>query len=236
MEENQEIKVVRIIMVIFIIFVFFIVITPMAATFLTYMIITNEGDINALAININSKGLGIGALIILGVIILLNIVSIFNKIIKLKQKVKQAASGIDVYLKQRFDLIPNIVETVKGYAKYEKEVLDNIIEIRSSYENIKDDNIEKVAEINNKYTKMLAIIEAYPELKANKNFLKLQKILSKIESQLQAARRIYNSEVTIYNIYIMSFPKNIIAKIFKFKVEKLFEIEAFERENIKVKL
>lgn len=187
-------------------------------------------------LNINIENIPQILLIVLGVIFLLYIIGVYNKLVNLKQKVKQSVSGIDVYLKQRFDLIPNIVETVKGYASYEKDVLENITQIRSSYNEIKEGNIEGLAEINNRYTKMLAIVEAYPELKANENFLELQETLSKIESQLQAARRIYNSEVTSYNITVQSFPSNIIAGVFGFKLEKLFEIEVVERENVNVKV
>lgn len=196
----------------------------------------NDFAVNVPNLNINTENIPQILLIVGGVIFLLYIIGTYNKLVNLKQKVKQSVSGIDIYLKQRFDLIPNIVETVKGYASYEKDVLENITQIRNSYNEIKDGNIEGLAEINNRYTKMLAVVEAYPELKSNESFLKLQESLSKIESQLQAARRIYNCEVTDYNIKVMSFPSNVIAGIFHFKLEKLFVIDEVQKENINLNI
>jgi len=170
------------------------------------------------------------------VIVVMWIVSIYNKFIHLTQKVNQAAGTIDVYLKQRFDLIPNLVETVKGYAKYEEAVLTKVTELRNAYINNKNEDLEVSATLNDKYNQLIAVMENYPELKANEGFLNLQKQLSKIESQLQAARRIYNSEVTEYNIKIHSFPSNILAGMFGFKEAKLFEIKAYEAENVNINI
>lgn len=165
------------------------------------------------------------------IIILLIILLIYNSLIKARNKVKQAKSGIDVYLNQRFDLIPNLVECVKQYSKYEKEVLTEITELRSAY--LKDStNIKNAEKINNKMNEIIALAEDFPELKASEQYLNLQRNLTKIESQLQAARRIYNLEVTNYNNKIETVPSNIVAKLFKFKNAELFQIEEYKRENV----
>lgn len=175
--------------------------------------------------------MGVG--IIITILIVLIIVK-YNKIKTLHNKVKQSRSSIDVYLTQRFDLIPNLVECVKGYAKHEKELFVQITELRAAYNQSKD--LKKGAELNNKFNDILLLEENYPDLKANENFLNLQKNLSKMESQLQAARRLYNSDVTIYNTDIETFPGNLFSTIFNFKKEDLFEIEEMKKVNIKVDL
>ena len=149
-------------------------------------------------------------------IIIIYILANYNKLVKLKNKVKQSKSGIDVYLNQRFDLIPNLVECVKGYANHEKSVIENITKLRTAYMK-NNKNIKKAEELNNGINGILAIAEGYPELKASEQFLNLQKNLSKIESQLQAARRIYNNNVTKYNTTIETIPTNLIASIFGMK-------------------
>lgn len=174
---------------------------------------------------------------ILGIVIILFLIILkqYNTLIKLKMKVKQAKSGIDVYCQQRFDLIPNLIETVKGYMKHEKEVVNNITRLRTEYNNTKD--LEVSQELNRQINSIIAIAENYPELKASEQFLNLQKNLEKIESQLQAARRIYNNDVTNYNTKISVVPYNTIAGIFKFKSYSLFELEDENAEkNIKVEL
>ena len=174
---------------------------------------------------------------ILGIVIILFLIILkqYNTLIKLKMKVKQAKSGIDVYCQQRFDLIPNLIETVKGYMKHEKKVVNNITRLRTEYNNTKD--LEVSQELNRQINSIIAIAENYPELKASEQFLNLQKNLEKIESQLQAARRIYNNDVTNYNTKISVVPYNIIAGIFKFKSYSLFELEDENAEkNIKVEL
>ena len=173
-------------------------------------------------------------LIFIAVIIMI-ILSKYNKIIKLKNNVKQAKSGIDIYLNQRFDLIPNLVECVKGYTKHEKDTLENITKMRAEYVN-GNKNIKNAEKINDGMNKIMAVAERYPELKASEQFLNLQSNLSKMESQLQAARRIYNNEVTKYNTCISVVPNNIIARLFGFKEMDLFEIEEFKRENIDINL
>lgn len=177
-----------------------------------------------------------GVIIIIVAIIIVLIFSMYNSLVKMRNKVKQAESGIDVYLNQRFDLIPNLVECVKGYSKHEKEVLRNIVELRTEYVNNKNNNLKQAQNLNNNMNKLIAVAENYPELKASEQYLNLQKSLSKIESQLQAARRIYNNEVTKYNTKIGTIPTNIIAKMLGFKEMELFTIEEYKKENIEIDL
>lgn len=173
-------------------------------------------------------------ILIILIILLLIILKQYNSLVKLKNKVQQAESGIDVYLNQRFDLIPNLVECVKGYAKHEQQVLENITQLRAEYS--KSKNLKEAEKLNNGINQVIAIAEQYPELKASEQFLNLQRNLSKIESQLQAARRIYNNEVTKYNTKITTVPSNIIAGLFGFKEANLFTIEEYKKENIKIDL
>ena len=168
-------------------------------------------------------------LIVLIVAIILVIFIQYNSITKLKMKVKQSKSGIDVYLQQRFDLIPNLVQVVKGYINYEKETLEKIIELRVQYNETKDIKVSET--LNNQLNNIIVVAENYPELKASEQFLNLQKNLSKIESQLQAARRIYNNDVTKYNTKINIVPYNIIATIFGFEEEYLFQTSEKEVKN-----
>lgn len=169
------------------------------------------------------------------VILLLIILIIYNSLVKSKKKVEQAKSGIDVYLTQRFNLIPNLVECVKAYAKHESGVFEKAIQMRTSYMNSK--SLAEGAILNAECNHIIALAENYPELKASEQFLNLQKSLSKMESQLQAARRIYNNEVTVYNTKISVIPINIIAALFKFKEAELFELETAEaKKNIEVQI
>ena len=174
-------------------------------------------------------------MIVVGIIVAIIIIYFlakYNKLVKLKNSVKQSESGIDVYLNQRFDLIPNLVECVKGYAKHEEEIFENITKLRTEYMNHK--NIKDAEKLNNNINNILAVAEGYPGLKASEQFLNLQKNLVKMESQLQAARRIYNNDVTKYNTEIQSVPTNVIAGIFRFKKLDLFQIEEYKRENIDI--
>ncbi len=170
--------------------------------------------------------------IIIVIFIVLFILIQYNQLIRLRLRVKQSKSGIDVYLKQRFDLIPNLVSVVKGYANYEKGLLDNIVKLRAKYNETQDAKI--CEELINQMNKIIAIAENYPELKASEQFLNLQKSLSKIESQLQAARRLYNIDVTKYNTKIKTIPYNIIAVMFRFKEESLFTISEEEKKVINI--
>ena len=171
-------------------------------------------------------------LIVLVVLIIFYIAE-YNTIKSLQKKVEQSKSAIDVYLNQRFDLIPNLIECVKGYAKHEKELLTEIVEERRVYENTK--SLELANRINNHFNSLLALQEAYPDLKASEQFLSLQDSLEKMESQLQAARRLYNGDVTLYNTKITTFPGNVIASTMGAKEIELFEIEEYKKENISVK-
>ena len=173
--------------------------------------------------------------LIIVAILLISVLILYNNLVKARNKVKQAESGIDVYLNQRFDLIPNLVECVKGYSKHEQSIFTEIANLRSAY--IKQPSDIKSAEnLNNKMNQLIAVAENYPELNASEQYLNLQRNLTKLESQLQAARRIYNAEVTAYNDKIAVVPSNIVASLFGFKEAKLFEIEEYKKENINIKL
>ena len=165
-------------------------------------------------------------------IIIVYVLATYNMLISKKNRVKQAYSGIDVYLTQRFDLIPNLVECVKGYMVHEKSTLEEITKRRQIYlenKNIKDGEI-----LNNECNQIIALAENYPELKANEQFLYLQKNLSKMENQLQAARRIYNAEVNVYNNKVLMFPSNLVASLAGFKVEEFFQAEEQARNNVNI--
>ncbi|MBQ9833590.1 MAG: LemA family protein [Bacilli bacterium] len=162
----------------------------------------------------------------------------YNSFVKLNNTVKEAFSTMDVYLKKRWDLIPNIVETVKGYAKHEKSTLKEIIELRNStYDNMSAN--EKV-DVNNKLSqginKLMAIAEAYPDLKANENFKDLSQQLTKVEDDIANSRKYYNGAVRIFNDKVQMFPSNIVAGMLGFKEQKMFEASESERENVQVKL
>ena len=143
---------------------------------------------------------------------------------------------MDVYLKKRWDLIPNIVETVKGYAKHEKETLEKVISLRNSaYENMSDEEKIKANEqLTSGINKIMALAEAYPDLKANENFKDLSNQLTKVEEDIANSRKYYNGVVRIYNDKVKMFPSNIFAGLFGYKAKKMFETDSAERENIKV--
>ncbi len=170
--------------------------------------------------------------IIIVVLLLIYVFFTYNSLIKKRNKVKQAASGIDVYLTQRFDLIPNLVECVKGYIEHEKETFEEISKMREKY--YKNRDLKDGEVLNNECNKIIAVSENYPELKASEQFLDLQKKLAKMESQLQAARRIYNSEVNMYNNKVQMFPSNLMAKLFNFKEEEFFQAEEQAKSNIRL--
>lgn len=173
-----------------------------------------------------------------GILILLigYIISTYNRLVSNKNSLDESFSTMDVYLKKRWDLIPNLVETVKGYAKHEKDLFKEVTELRSkSYQDL---SIDEKNEINKKLTttlnKLIAVAENYPELKANENFLDLSHELKNTEQDIANARKYYNANVKVYNNQVMIFPSNIIAKIFKFEKASMFEIEETERQNVKV--
>lgn len=167
------------------------------------------------------------------------IIIIYNLFIRDRNRIKEAWSGIDVHLKRRHNLIPNLVAVVKGYSQHEKSLLEDITQKRS--EAVKSENLSDKAPAESDLSGMLknlfVVVENYPELKANENFLNLQKQLVEIEDQLQYARRYYNGAVRNYNIRVESFPSNIIAGLLNFKQDNYFEITlATEKATPEVKL
>ncbi|ALJ03665.1 hypothetical protein APS56_00215 [Pseudalgibacter alginicilyticus] len=165
-------------------------------------------------------------------------VGIYNRLVKLKTLVEEAWSGIDVQLKKRYNLIPNLVETVKGYATHEKETFENVTKARSQAQSASTVEGQQVAEnqLNKSLLNLFAVAEQYPELKANENFLSLQKELSVVESDIEKSRRYYNGTIRDYNILIDSFPSNIIAGMTNFNKAAFFQIETEEeRQNPQVK-
>jgi len=165
--------------------------------------------------------------------ILILIIFVYNTILKKRNKLESAFSSLDVMLKKRYDLIPNVVETVKGYANYEKEVLENVTKLRNKIENKSDNTVEEISNEYNKFMKNVGfVIEKYPEIKASENFIHLQVLLNEIEEQISAARRTYNAHVESYNTYISMIPINVLASIFRFKKYNFFEISSEERDVV----
>lgn len=154
-------------------------------------------------------------------------VSIYNKLVRLRTMVQEAWSGINVQLKKRHDLIPNLVETVKGYATHERETFDSVTRARAGAMQANDLKSQEAAEnnLNSALIRLLAVAEQYPELKANQNFIQLQDQLSLIESDIEKSRRYYNGTVRENNILIDTFPSNIIAGMFGFGKSIFFELE-----------
>ena len=169
------------------------------------------------------------------IIITGSIISIYNKFIRKGNRVKEATSQIDVLLNQRFDLIPNIVETVKGYTKHESKTLEDLTKLRTSYNN-NGFSIKEAQDVDQKFNNVMLLAESYPDLKANTQFLSLQNTLREIENKLVYARSNYNNCVTSYNNLIESVPSNIIAKMFAFEKQELFKLDDTKKENIKIDL
>jgi LemA protein len=172
------------------------------------------------------------------VLLVLFVVAAFNSLIRKNQRVKEAWADIDVQLKRRYDLVPNLVESVRGYMTHEKEVFEKVTEARTRAMGTPGgkEKIEAENQFSQTLKTLFAVAENYPELKANQSFIELQRELVDTEDKIQAARRFYNSNVMDYNIAIKVFPRNIIAQLFSFKLEPLFEItEPEEREAVKVK-
>ncbi len=174
----------------------------------------------------------IGAVVVLG----LAVVVIYNGLIRSKNQVEEAWSDINVQLKRRYDLIPNLVSTVKGYAAHEKELFEKVTQARTAA--IGAQNPKEQAEAENMLSgalkSLFAVAENYPDLKANQNFLELQRELSDTENKIQSARRFYNGNVRDFNTKIQVFPTNLFAKMLGFKPYEFFEIEEGEKENVKV--
>ena len=175
----------------------------------------------------------IGILLIIFVYILI----LYNTFVRLNNKVDEAFSTMDVYLKKRWDIIPNIVETVKSYAKYEKDTFENVIQLRNNYDNLSNEEKIKINEsLSNNVNKIMILVESYPDLKANQNFKNLSNQLVKIEDDIANARKYYNGTVRIYNNKVEMFPNNIFAKLFGYKSKLMFMATVNERKNIEINL
>ena len=178
-------------------------------------------------------------IIILAVVVVLAVwvMGVYNGLITIRNKVEEAFSTMDVYLVKRYDLIPNLIETVKGYAKHEKETLDAVIKARNAAQSSGtiDEKIANENVLAGTLGRLFALTEAYPDLKANANFMDLQGQLKSLEEDVANARKYYNGAVRQYNTQIQVFPTNILAGLFKFTKKPLFEVEeASQRKAVKV--
>jgi len=178
-------------------------------------------------------------LLVIIVILVGWIIGIYNGLVRLRNEMKNAWSQIDVQLKRRYDLIPNLIETVKGYAKHERETLDAVVKARQQAINVSADNLEQKAQAENMLSQTLrslfALAESYPDLKANQNFLALQEELTSTENKIGFARQFFNDAVMRLNNKIQMFPSSIIAGMFGFREGQFFELaEAAQREAPKV--
>ena len=176
-------------------------------------------------------------IIVVVVLLILYIVSTYNGLVGMRNRVKDQWAQIDVQLKRRFDLIPNLVETVKGYADHEQETLKGVIEARNKFNVAKTPEEEMKAndQLSNFVSKLFALSEVYPDLKANQNFMSLQADLKDTEDKIASARQFYNDTVLTLNNKIEMFPSNILASMFKFTKEPFFEANEESREAVKVK-
>ena len=168
------------------------------------------------------------------VVIILAIIGMYNNLVKLRNNRENAFADIDVQLKQRFDLVPQLVATVKGYATHEKELLENITAARTAGVNASsiDDKIKADQQLTSALAGLKVQVEAYPDLKANQNFMQLQGELADIENKLAAVRRFFNSATRELNNAVQSFPSNIFAGMFGFHKEAMYEIEASQRAEV----
>lgn len=176
-------------------------------------------------------------LIIAVVLIVLFVWFTYNSLATGKVRIKEAFSGIDVQLKRRVDLVPNLIETVKGYAKHEKELLENVTKARTSLMHASSTHEKAVSDnmLSAALKSLFAVSESYPDLKASKNFLHLQEELSDIEAKIAYARQFFNSNVSSYNSTLVNFPGSVVGGIFGFKQEEFFEATDEEKKNVKVK-
>ena len=175
-------------------------------------------------------------LAVIAAFIILYVIATYNSLVGLRNRVNDQWSQIDVELKRRFDLIPNFVNTVKGYAKHESETLEGLIAARNSYLSAgsKEDAMKADNMLTNTLTKLFALTESYPDLKANENFLELQRQLEETENKISYARKFYNDTALQMNNKVDMFPSNIIAGLFKFNKVEFFKAQEAERENVKV--
>lgn len=176
--------------------------------------------------------------ILIGIAVVYAVI-VYNGLIKRKNRAQEALSDIDVQTKRRYDLIPNLIETVKGYMTHEREVLENVTKARTEALNADGNPVERAEEENmlsGTLKTLFAVSENYPDLKANANFLDLQRELADTENKIQASRRFYNSTVMELNNQVQSFPSNMVAKVFSFKEMKFFEVSSeAERQPVNVK-
>ena len=182
-------------------------------------------------------GIIISVVLLLIVAIIIWVVGIYNGLVKARQKVKNAWSQIEVQLQRRFDLIPNLVESVKGYMGHESEVLEKVTALRTSWAGAKtsEEKVELDNQLSGALKTIMAVSENYPDLKANQNFADLQANLKETENKISFSRQFYNDAVTMFNTKIEVFPSNIIANMFGFKAEPLFNVENEEaRQSVKV--
>ena len=179
----------------------------------------------------------IGVVAAIIVIIVIWYIVAYNNFIKMKNSIEEAFATIDVYLKKRFDLIPNLVETVKGYAAHERGTLDEVTAARNSVANSSttEERLQNENILSGTLRSLFAVAEAYPDLKANTNFLDLQNQLNMVETDLANARKYYNANVRMFNTKLETFPTRLIAKKFNFTKQSMYEVpNAAERENVKV--
>lgn len=180
----------------------------------------------------------LGIVIAVVVIIVLWYISAYNRFIKMKNNIEEAFATIDVYLKKRFDLIPNLVETVKGYAAHERQTLENVIAARNNVASsaTTEERLQNENMLTNTLRSLFAVSEAYPNLKADTSFLNLQGQLQQVETDLVNARKYYNANVRMFNTKLLTFPTNLIARQFGFTKQPMFETSSeAERENVQVK-
>lgn len=177
-------------------------------------------------------------ILIIAILLALYIMTVYNTLVRNKNDVEEGFSTMDVYLKKRYDLIPNLVETVKGYAKHEQETLTKVIEARNMAmaSSTVEDKLKNENALTGTLKSLFALSENYPELKANQNFIDLQNQLKSIETDIANARKYYNGVVKVFNNRIEVFPSNLVARIFKFTKKPMFEVDSGEeRKNVQVK-
>ena len=186
-----------------------------------------------------AAGILVAIIIIVAVIVVLLLIFIgmYNSLVKLRNSVEEAFSTMDVYMKKRFDLIPNLVETVKGYASHEKDTLERVIQARDSARSAgtPEAMMQSESVLSGALKNLFAVSEGYPQLRANENFMGLQRQLNAVEEDIANARKYYNGTVRMYNTKTEVFPNSVIASMFKFERKPLYEIaDTAERENLKV--
>lgn len=178
-------------------------------------------------------------LLIVGIVVavlVLFVVFLYNSLVRLKNEIENALGQIDVQLKRRYDLIPNLIETVKGYAKHEKELLENVTNARTQAMQATDIHAKAKASnmLSDTLKSLFAVAENYPQLRANENFLQLQEELTGTENKIAYARQHYNDIVMLFNNKLQSFPNNLFSSLFSFKGQEMFDVPETEKQNVKV--